>query len=233
MRIVVAKAALSKARRDAIFQVVPRALCKPIEAAARNVITGSTKPLSERRAAVLAWIGKSSIGEARVWAALGIKSVKELGNDQLVELQGIRTAIKEGEVTIDDAFPKIEGATESVGVDRFTSPKSEGNPVEPVKESKPAKQSAPKPTPPKDPRADLMAIIETKGCTVDDFVEGMVYGESITQEDYNALIKLGRPLTLADVATAMVFEYLGADNAGAAAIKVLDKVIASRPGGAA
>jgi len=105
MRIVVAKSALAKARRDALFQVVPRALCKPIETAARQVITGSSKPLDQRRAAVQGWILKTGLDEKRVWTALGIASVAELNDDQLIELQGIRTAIKEGEMTIDDAFP--------------------------------------------------------------------------------------------------------------------------------
>ncbi len=40
MRAVVAKACLAKAWRDALFKVVPRALCKPIEAETRKLAAG-------------------------------------------------------------------------------------------------------------------------------------------------------------------------------------------------
>jgi hypothetical protein len=49
MRVVVAKAALAKARRDAIFQVVPKALAKRVIDEARKVAVGDTHTLSDRR----------------------------------------------------------------------------------------------------------------------------------------------------------------------------------------
>lgn len=106
MRIVIAKAALAKARRDATFQVVPRALAKPIETAIRQVLTGDAKSLEKRRAAVIGWIGKLGINPARVYASLGVKGDAELDADHLMTLTGVRTAIKDGEISIDDAFPE-------------------------------------------------------------------------------------------------------------------------------
>jgi hypothetical protein len=107
-RNVVAKAALAKARRDALFMVVPKALCKKIEAEARNIITGSKKPLSQRVAAVESWLSKIDIDPARVWAVLEVKGPAELGEEHLMTLTGLRTAIKDSDITMDDAFPKIE-----------------------------------------------------------------------------------------------------------------------------
>lgn len=106
MRIVVAKAALSKAYRDAVFKVVPRALCKKIEAEARKIIAGNKKPLEVRRAAVAEWVSKLNIDEARVWATLNVKGPADLTEEHLLTITGIRTALKE-DLTIDEAFPPI------------------------------------------------------------------------------------------------------------------------------
>jgi hypothetical protein len=105
MRIVIAKSALAKARRDATFSVVPRALAKPVETAVRKLLMGDTETLTKRREKVVAWIGKLGIDPKRVYAALGIKGESDLGMEQLEALTGIRTAIRDNEVTLDEAFP--------------------------------------------------------------------------------------------------------------------------------
>lgn len=106
-RVVVAKAALSKARRDATFAVVPKALCKGIENAARQTAIGDASTLEKRRAAVMAWVGKLGIDPARVFKALGVTGEADIGIDHLTTLTGLKTAIKDGESTIEEAFPPI------------------------------------------------------------------------------------------------------------------------------
>lgn len=107
MRVVIAKACLAKARRDATFQVVPKALCKPIETAARAVAIGDASTLASRRDAVMGWISKLGIDSSRVFAALSIIGPDEIGIEQLATLTGLKTAIKDGEVTVDEAFPSL------------------------------------------------------------------------------------------------------------------------------
>jgi len=107
MRVVVAKAALAKARRDATFQVVPKALCKQISNAAKNVIQGGAT-LEQRRERIVEWIKSIKVDESRVFAALKVEGIAEIGEKHLVTLTGIRTAIKEGGITIDEAFPLPE-----------------------------------------------------------------------------------------------------------------------------
>lgn len=109
MRIVIAKSALAKARRDATFQVVPKALFRSIEVACRKVAVGDGTTLARRRQAVLEWIGKLGVDKSRVFSALGVKGEDDLGAEQLADLTGIRTAIKDGEITVDEAFPEIAG----------------------------------------------------------------------------------------------------------------------------
>ncbi len=106
MRMVVAKATLAKARRDATFQVIPGALCKSLEDAARTTAIGTTATLGKRRTLVLDWINKAGVEQDRVWKALGIKGADDIGLKELETLTGIRTAIKDGDTTIDEAFPR-------------------------------------------------------------------------------------------------------------------------------
>jgi hypothetical protein len=108
MQLVVAKSAQSKAIRDAIFRVVPRALCNSIRQAAEETALGQNKSLAERRKGVVDWIKTLGINGQRVYDALGIEGIEELGRSALLELVGIRTAIESGDVTVNDAFPEPE-----------------------------------------------------------------------------------------------------------------------------
>jgi len=107
MRLVTAKAAQSKARRDATFQVVPQALCRKLEEKAREVALGG-KTLEQRREALLQWINLLGIEPKRVWTALGLMGIEDVGAEELETLTGLRTSIKEGDVTVDEAFPPAD-----------------------------------------------------------------------------------------------------------------------------
>lgn len=109
MRMVVAKAALAKARRDATFQVVPRALCRSLEIEAKRIAVGDATTLEKRRAAVMSWIGKLGIDVGRVFNALGVKGEADIGLEELTTLTGVKTAIKDGELKVDEAFPPLDG----------------------------------------------------------------------------------------------------------------------------
>jgi hypothetical protein len=108
MRITIAKATLAKARRDATFQVVPGALCKSIELAARKTAIGTAETLGARRLAVMDWISKAGVSEERFFHALGIGGVDDIGADILATITGIRTALKDGDTTFDEAFPELD-----------------------------------------------------------------------------------------------------------------------------
>lgn len=118
MRIVVAKAALAKADRDAVFKVVPRALCRPIEVEARRVAVGDALTLEKQRENIKGWIQRLGIAPERVFTAIGVKGMDDIGLDHIATLVGIKTAIKENELTPDEAFPALE----SSGVFGSTTP---------------------------------------------------------------------------------------------------------------
>lgn len=113
MSVVVAKVALAKARRDATFQVVPKALCKPIEKAVRLLLFGDGQPLDKRRERAVRWILKIGIDPERVYKVLGVDGKDDVGAKELETLTGIMTALKSDETTIDEAFPmEAEGPDE-------------------------------------------------------------------------------------------------------------------------
>lgn len=132
MRVVIAKACLAKARRDATFQVVPKALCKPIEAAAKAIALGDASTLASRREACMAWIGKLGIDAKRVFTALCILGPDEIGLEELATLTGLKTAIKDGEVTVDEAFPDklANKSARNVPLDPFAQPPGEAPTIE-------------------------------------------------------------------------------------------------------
>jgi hypothetical protein len=106
-RILIAQVAQSKARRNVTFQVIPRSLCKPIEAAVRGLLFGDGQSLDKRRSLAAAWIGKLGIDPERVFKVLKVEGPEEIGAKQLEVLSGLRNAIKEGDSTIDEAFPSL------------------------------------------------------------------------------------------------------------------------------
>lgn len=138
-RILIAKVALSKARRDATFQVVPRALAKPVENEVRRLLLGDSETLTKRREKVISWIGKLGIDPNRVYAALGIAGEQELGAEQLEQLTGIRTAIRDNETTIDESFPKDDSLRKPI----FTGQNAAKKVDEKHPDLEPAKQPVP------------------------------------------------------------------------------------------
>lgn len=177
MRIVIAKAALAKARRDATFMVVPKALAKPIETAVRNLLYGTAQSLTRRRAAVEAWIKKLGIDERRVYAALEVGGVLDMNERHLETLTGLRTAIKDGEVSIDEAFPEVKSdkvrdarlfSAESAPIlSKFEKRKKEASKTAAESESEDAKTVETEPKQPEKSDLEKLAeVIEKKGIPV-------------------------------------------------------------------
>lgn len=100
-----ANAGSSIAFRDAVYKVVPLALIKPVYEAAKAVAIGDAKTLVDRRARALESLAKMGVQKERVLEVLGKKSIEDIGVADLETLFGIHTAIKDGQTTIDEAFP--------------------------------------------------------------------------------------------------------------------------------
>jgi hypothetical protein len=99
-------AAISVARRNAILGAVPKPVWKRAQEAVESVIRGDTKTLIERRDAAVAYFAKTGVQIERILTALEIKHIDDITLDHLVDLQGMRSALKTGEATIDQLFPE-------------------------------------------------------------------------------------------------------------------------------
>ena len=105
MVAVTCNAATSIALRNAVFRVVPRALINPVYDAARRVAVGDQKSLVDKRARTVEWLAKKGVTLDRVLVAVGAAKLEDINLDQLETLKGLGTSIKDGELSVEEAFP--------------------------------------------------------------------------------------------------------------------------------
>mgnify|MGYP001559025338 CR=1 FL=1 len=98
---VTANAACSIALRQAIFKVVPFAYVKDIYEKAREVSVGKGLTMEQRRGRALEWFSKAGAKQADVLKLLARKGVEDITVDDLILLQGLKTAIQDNETTWD------------------------------------------------------------------------------------------------------------------------------------
>lgn len=112
---VTCNAAMAIAYRNAVFSVIPRIYAKAIEAKAREASTGKGT-VAEKRKRAMEWFTKAGATEAQVLGFLGVKGLDDVGEDQLFELRGLKTAIETGETSLaaalsnatDEPSPAVE-----------------------------------------------------------------------------------------------------------------------------
>jgi hypothetical protein len=120
-----ANAGSAIAFRDAVFKVVPMALIKSVYDQVKKVAVGDAKTLSDRRARCVETFGKMGVSKDRLLAKLEQKSLEDVTLENVETLLGLHNAIKDGEVSIDEAFPEIKPAP------KFEKPKAAS--LDPVK----------------------------------------------------------------------------------------------------
>lgn len=91
--------------RDASFKVIPGAIVKPVFDRAKQVAIGDATTLAARRAKAIEHWQKMGIDKVRLFACLEVANEEEIGLDHLENLLGMYTAIRDGQTTLDEAFP--------------------------------------------------------------------------------------------------------------------------------
>lgn len=104
---VTGNAACAIALRNAVFRGVPKALWSQIYEAARKAAVGGVQTLANKRAAMFTHFLKLGATREAVLAAVGVAGEEDIDLDKLATLKGIATAIKEGETTVEQAFPPL------------------------------------------------------------------------------------------------------------------------------
>jgi hypothetical protein len=111
MQTLTENAACAVALRNAIFSVIPGAYVQTIYDKCKQVAVGDATTLEERRTKAVDYFKKMGVDERRIYLALGVKGIEDVGLEQLETLTGMRTAITTGEGKLDDLFPPVPAKT--------------------------------------------------------------------------------------------------------------------------
>ncbi len=101
-------AASAIARRNAIFQTVPKALWSPMYEKARKVAHGDSKTFAARRGEITKGLRAAGCDMQNVKAFLGGKDNKDVSADELIILELKLRAITANEITPAAAFPDVK-----------------------------------------------------------------------------------------------------------------------------
>lgn len=176
MIVTTGNAACAIAARNAIFKVVPFAFVKPIYLAARKAAVGDITTLEDRRSKMLKAFAALGINEKRVCATLEKQGVAEIGLDELETLIGLHNAIRDGDQTVEEAFPAPPTKPQFGAVGEDGKPKdSEEVKQAVVKKEKPK----PKPEPPRaTPLETLRNLMKSSGMIEDKDLLTHLFGKA-------------------------------------------------------
>jgi hypothetical protein len=93
--------------RDAAFKVIPLALIKPVVEAAKKVAVGDIKSLAAKRTVVVDRLKQMGATEKRILAVVGCNKIEDISFEYMEILIGLGTALKDGETTLEEAFPEF------------------------------------------------------------------------------------------------------------------------------
>lgn len=178
-----ANACSAIAFRDAVRKIIPGALINPVYEAAKRVAIGDASTLKDRRAKCVEAFAKMGVTKDMILVKLEKKAIDDIDLADLEVLIGLFNAIRESDITIDEAFAppakvadlsdlnaklKAEAAAsvkpqEAPATQTVTSPAPEAKAApEPV--SAPTTTTAPAaPEPESDPKKALSALVQALG----------------------------------------------------------------------
>jgi hypothetical protein len=113
MIVVTGNAAASIALRNAVFKCVPSPFWRPIYLRCRQVIAGDARTFSSRRDDMLKAFAVVGVTELRLCAAIGLKGKADITLEHMATLAGILNALKEGETSVEEAFPETGPAVQA------------------------------------------------------------------------------------------------------------------------
>lgn len=130
MIVVTGNAAASIALRNAVFRVVPMAYVNELTMQCKRVAATSEGGLDATRQKWLAYFDRRGVSGDRVLAMLGRKGVEDIELDDITLLQGLHTALSDGETTLEEVFPaELADGKHKFGFGRKTNgaPNGEAN----------------------------------------------------------------------------------------------------------
>jgi len=106
---VTGNAACAISGRNAIFKTIPKIYWWPVYLAAKDMAIGDAAQLTERRQKMIDHFAKLGVDRDRVLARIGKASLDDVDRADLEFLIGLSTALKDGDIDADVAFPPASG----------------------------------------------------------------------------------------------------------------------------
>ena len=97
-------AASSVAARNATLSGIPKAFWVDMYDAARKTAIGDVQTLSNKRAEMVAYFQKMGVLPDMICATLEVPGIEDIGLDELAQLKGMASALREGEATVEQLF---------------------------------------------------------------------------------------------------------------------------------
>lgn len=113
MQTVLAGAASSKARRNAIFSVIPKAYVLQVMEKAMRFAVGDQKTINVKVTEIFDKLVKMGLNKDEILEYYGRKSLAEITADDYRSLVGVGVAIKEGHIKVEDVFKPEEDTDDS------------------------------------------------------------------------------------------------------------------------
>lgn len=123
MQVIAGRAACAIAYRNAIFKVAPAALIQDIYDRVKEIARGTAETLVKRRDKAVSYFVGLGIKEEQLFDVLEIRGIDDINLDILAKLTGMRTAIKNGEATLESLFPPPDGAAKGKAATKQTEEK--------------------------------------------------------------------------------------------------------------
>ena len=101
---VTSNAAISIALRNAVFKVIPGAYVRHVYAAARKASLGKGGTIKQKRQTCFDWFAKFGVKPEQIFQLLTVQGLEDIGDEQLITLRGLQTAIQDGETTVEQTF---------------------------------------------------------------------------------------------------------------------------------
>lgn len=105
MVIVTMNAGNSVAKRNAILQAIPSNFWRPIYEKTKVIALGKTETIATKRANLCDALVKIGAKLDLVWKTFGVKGPADLNLTQIATIRGYYKAIRDGQITVEDAFP--------------------------------------------------------------------------------------------------------------------------------
>ncbi|PWJ93586.1 hypothetical protein C8D77_101265 [Mesorhizobium loti] len=108
MIMTAGNAAASIGMREAILKGVPKAVWRQAFEHAEKVIRGDVTTLLERREEAMKALAGIGVAPERVFAAVGVAGLEEIGLDELADLYAMYQGVKSKETDVDEVFPAVK-----------------------------------------------------------------------------------------------------------------------------